>query len=464
MGKTITLKVSEDEMSILAHGRTTEALMQSTMAEVEEQLKLLRIKLQPDPEKWSSRIRENWNEDGEFEGVIIGQGTQVEEPRPARIDWARPFFTGGFAIDEKTGRVDYRRRTDQATVNEGDYLGEFVPQYDGQPGMTVYGKPIPIDRPKRLKVKAGLNTREEPGEQPGTRRFYATRRGRVRYTNGVLAVDDVWTIDGNVSLATGHIKHPGTVIVRGDVMAGYHIEAEGDVEVEGTVEATQIKCGGNLTVKGGISGGRGARIDAGGSVLATFINDFEVHAGADIVVEHEIVQSRVFSKGATGLPGGRIIGGHVMALAGLSVGTVGTENGTRTMISVAVHEPMTEEIRELHRQRRALEANKHKIQKAVDDARRQQDKLKARQREAMTELLARMSEMDTEIRELEEQAEATQQEYFDRAKPQILVRGIVHPESVVRVRETARRIGETLHGPMRVTINKGNLRFMRWDV
>ena len=84
-------------------------------------------------------------------------------------------------------------------------------------------------------------------------------------------MDEVYHVPGNVDIETGHIKHPGAVLVDGDVLAGARVEADGDIEVRGTVEASYIHTGGSLTVHGGIAGMGEGTVKAAGSVYAKYI-------------------------------------------------------------------------------------------------------------------------------------------------------------------------------------------------
>ena len=113
----------------------------------------------------------------------------------------------------------------------------------------MFGKLIPPAAPEPAVVRAGAGVRAEP--RGDLTCFYAARAGRFRWEDDTIHVDDVYVVQGNVGLATGHVNHPGTVIVHGDVQAGAQLLAGGDVEIKGAIECANVQTGGNLVVEGG---------------------------------------------------------------------------------------------------------------------------------------------------------------------------------------------------------------------
>jgi uncharacterized protein (DUF342 family) len=248
-----TLSVSEDTLAVRLDYDPGSSDPSNLLNRIEEELKTLRILPLPTRVFLEKIISQGAQENKPIEGFIIAQGESPIPPKNGRIIWDKDFFSSAFAVDEKTGAIDYRCRSSQSVVGENQRLCRVKPPTSGTSGKNVFGKRIPVEHPDRIKMKAGANVREE--EHPKGLYFYAIAAGRVRWLDEVLAVDDVYTIEGDVGLETGDIIHPGAVLIEGDLLSGSQVEAEGDVKVHGTVEAATIKAGGNLTVRGGISGG-----------------------------------------------------------------------------------------------------------------------------------------------------------------------------------------------------------------
>jgi uncharacterized protein (DUF342 family) len=97
-----------------------------------------------------------------------------------------------------------------------------------------------------------------------------------------------------------------------------------------------VECGGNLSVRYGILGQ--ARVVAGGTVRAKFVEYAEVQAGAAVWVSEGIVQSKVSAGGRIEVLGrhGSIVGGQVFARMSLSARHLGSAGRIRTTIAVGI--------------------------------------------------------------------------------------------------------------------------------
>ncbi|MCH7865430.1 MAG: DUF342 domain-containing protein, partial [Proteobacteria bacterium] len=212
--------------------------------------------------------------------------------------------------------IRFRSRLgDGASVEEGQHLATVSPPISGKEGKDVFGNRVKVRRAQKARIRTGKNVRKE-----GEWDYYADCAGRIRWEGHALHVDNVYTIPGDVDLKTGDVTHPGAVIVQKDVGEGAEIVADGDVEVYGIVEKATIKCGGSLTVRGGIVGGENCTIKVGGSLQALYIMDAHVEAVGDVEVEKEILQSVLTTDGNVLIPRGRIVGGRIAARSEVLVG------------------------------------------------------------------------------------------------------------------------------------------------
>ncbi len=63
-------------------------------------------------------------------------------------------------------------------------------------------------------------------------------------------------IQGDVGVETGNINFTGKVIVSGNVMSGYEIISNEDIEINGIVECATLKSKGDITIRQGVQGKR----------------------------------------------------------------------------------------------------------------------------------------------------------------------------------------------------------------
>jgi uncharacterized protein (DUF342 family) len=261
-------------------------------------------------------------------------GTPPEPSLPARLAWTREFFAEGWIVNEATDQIDFREKVENCSVHRNELLLRLYPEQEGKPGFDLHGNIIAVDKPEKLRVRAGKGVSQvDEGESTA---FYAELAGRVRFADNTLSVDEVYQVNGDVGLGTGNIRHTGSVTVTGDVLAGSVLEADGDIVIKGMIEAASITCGGSLTVAGGILGAPGKTIRALGDIEAKYIREADVAAEGDILVAKEVFHSRVRCRGTVLVPEGRIAGGEVIALRGIRCATAGAPGTQQTLLRAGI--------------------------------------------------------------------------------------------------------------------------------
>lgn len=260
----------------------------------------------------------------------IMMGVAPTPTRPGRVEWARDFFAQGWQEDEVTGAINFWEKLEHHAVNQGETLARLHNPVPGITGLNVFGHEIPVSQPEKIKMRAGKNVQAQPDEDGTT--YTATCDGHIRHIDNILSVDDVFVIQGNVSLETGNIHHTGTVIIHGDVSTGATVNADGDIMVKGLVEPCHLKCGGDLTVNGGIVGEDGYEIEIAGNLTARYITEANIKADGDVLVTNEVAHSTLMCNGQVKLPKGRITGGLTMGFQGISVAEAGSSGSTGTRL------------------------------------------------------------------------------------------------------------------------------------
>ncbi len=375
-------------------------------------------------------------------------------PKDGVLTWSKDFFSSDFMVDQKTGAVDYRHRAGHRTVEDGQILASLTYPEKGRPGLDVFGKPIPTRNPRRNMILVGENVRVE--EREDAVYFHSTSSGRIRWAAETLAVDNVYTIEGDVCMDTGHIDHPGELVINGDVLAGFKVQAHGNIEITGVVEPTDIRAGGNLTVHGGITGAESNSIKVEGSIETKYILDVNIEAGEDVAVKNEIIHSRVKTRGAVVMPTGRLIGGEISALGGVTVGQAGSDANVPTLIVAAEDHGLEEKLRLKEQDIASLEESFQKIHQTVDPL-MSQENLSSKQRELASKLLSNAAQMEKSIKQLRVEIEEIKVESHERADSRISIKNTMYPETTLRIRETARLISDTLRGPATAVLEKGKI-------
>lgn len=260
------------------------------------------------------------------------------------------------------GSVDFHEIGNVTSVTKGQILANIIPPKAGIGGQTVLGQFIPATNGKPAQIPRGKNT--EFGSDGKT--IIASIDGKLNYIDNKIHVLTVYEVNKNVDMSTGNIHFVGNVVVRGNVLTDFVIEATGNVEVHGVVEGATIKAGGDIILKRGIQGLHKGNLISGHDIIARYIEHCDVTAKNDIkceaVMECEINCGRVLEVGGRK---GLIVGGTVKAGKEIIAKTIGSQMAAVTDIQVGVDPTLRDTFKELKEKQRETEEELNKVRQAV---------------------------------------------------------------------------------------------------
>lgn len=349
---SIGFKVTKDRMHVLLSCDSDVLKLPGLFEQIATQLADRGIVFKPDREAFEQmRAEALESEAAQVTDFHLVSGQELVEPQDGRLEWSRDYFSMRYPVNPKTGEIDFKNRVGDPTVLGGDLVVKVFQAKPGRPGRDLYGVVSQVRSPVELRFIAANNVKWD--EEAGG--YRAVCGGRVSFRDHTLRVDPVLHIHGSVSTESGNVRHNGSVIVHGDVDAGYTVQATDDIEVRGMVYAAHVKCGGNLAIVGGVNGNSTATLEAGGSLHAKFILNSTVRARGEIVVEKEIYRSNVETGGEIRIPSGRIVGGEVVAARGITGGEAGSGSDPRTILAIRPDREIMAEIQKL--KKRVAEAS-----------------------------------------------------------------------------------------------------------
>jgi hypothetical protein len=246
-----------------------------------------------------------------------------------------------------------------------------------------------------------------------------------------------------------------------------HIKVDGDVTVDGTVEAATIEAGGSIIVKGGIVGqGGGKQRDSAPSAATP-----SLHAKADIrakyaenavliaeksvfieeaVIECDITALEYVTIGTKGRRKGYIMGGRVRATLGIKAEFLGGPGSRQARVMVGVNPLLQQRIEEKKQRIAALVKEEADLKKLIQFLADKPDRQDTMQKAENTLRRIQDSRADTFV---EERALTVDAELAEHAKVEIGVR--VHAGSTVNVGKASMFIPEdTSFGVFRLDQNQ----------
>ncbi|MDI6780638.1 MAG: FapA family protein [bacterium] len=265
--------------------------------------------------------------------VTIAEETLPVQGSPAQIEFKFRTHKRIVLTEDEYGRVDFKSLNLIENVKSGQILAVKTPPGDGIPGRLVNGKETLARPGTDIKMPIGRNIYLAANNT----QVRASMDGHVLLVGGKINVENTLIIPGNVDYSTGSIYFLGSVIVKGDVLDEFQVDATGDVLVHGCVGKCFISAGGSIAIGEGVKGKDTARLFAGQNVVAKYLEHAIVEAKEDVRVLEEILHSKVEAGNRVMLEGKRrgvIIGGLTRAGNEITTKELGCAAEVKTIVEV----------------------------------------------------------------------------------------------------------------------------------
>lgn len=297
-----------------------------------------------------------------LETIILAKGTLPVEGKDAEIVYH-------FSLEHRTkpkinedGSVDFHHLDMISSVKANDVVAEIIPEDKGTPGMNIYGVALPPKKVSRKIFRHGRNLEvSEDGKQ-----LISLVTGHITLEGDKVFVSTEYEVPADVNNSTGDIDFDGDVIVKGNVISGFKINASGKILVKGVVEGAELVAGGDIILERGILGMNKGLLVAGGNIASTFIENAKVRAGGDIDT-NAILHSDVTARGMIEVHGkkGYVIGGQVRAGSKIVSKIIGSEMGANTIVSVGTDPDLISSINVLKNKIVQYRQDKDKLMQVV---------------------------------------------------------------------------------------------------
>lgn len=442
-GALFDLKVSEDKMTVHLTCQIETVQADDFAAHLKLRLEKMKVTA-PLDETLINDARTRAAADGQLVNFPIVRGTAPVLPVNGRLEWTGDYFTSGYYIDPVTHKIDFHQKIENRAVQKDQLVVKVIPAQPGKDGRDVFGQAIKVPPAAEARLRGGPHVVWDDTAKG----YRAACDGRVRLVGETLDIDEVMHIHGDVGKDTGNIAHNGQLVVDGNVESEFKIEATGNIEVKGLIYACDVTCGGNLIVHGGMNGNAGKRVTVKGDIIAKYILNATVECAGSINIQTEIFQSNIKCSGEVNCSDGRIVGGEIFAVKGITVGETGSKGNVKTSLVVGVDSSLLNEIRE-HSD--IIDRQKDIIKKLTAVYKRLKSSwatLTPAQKEGITEMSFNIAEAEEDIREREEKSKELRKQAYANRDAQIVILRMVYPGASLRVADTQTGVAETLLGPV----------------
>ncbi len=279
--------------------------------------------------------------------LLAAKGLKSRNGKDAYIDYKVRLDKSSVKFEEdESGKVDFKNLELLENVVVGQLLCVKIPAEEGIPGRTVKNRILSAKSGKDVHLYHGKGTiLSEDGSE-----LTAEINGQVVFKGGRISIEEIFVVNGDVSLETGNILFLGSVVITGSVQDNFVVKSAGNVEIKGTVQKAYIEAEGDIIIHQGISGREDAKVEStGGSVFAKFVQGANVIAEKDVIVPEGILHSkidagnRVYSMGKRA----KITGGIIRAGNEVNARYLGAEVSTNTEIRVGINPKVLQQLAEI---------------------------------------------------------------------------------------------------------------------
>jgi len=383
-----------------------------------------------------------------FANQPVAEGRQPQADTQKRVVFNVHVATGKAVSIREDGRADFRAQDRITRIRKGELIATVRPRDPlAEDGWDVTGKPIAPPPEARVPLKAGRGI-SEVVQPDGSIQFRSDTTGELVLEGQVLSASQAYTVEGDVSMATGNIRFPGLVRIGGSVRSGFSVVAEGALEIGGSVEGALLSADGNIAVGQGIKGEGKAVLRSKRNIEGLFAEQAVLLAIGDVHLYGPCVRCQVKCNGMLKLDSekGTLVAGEVHASRGLEVQNIGSPGGARTLVSFGQDFLIKDQI---EREERELTA----LRKRVTDLDAAMSVQEKRLAPASAALLARAREQKVQALKLIEQRAMrliTLRDRYDEHVPsEVFIRGTLYPGAVL---ESHGRRYETLTEKRMITL------------
>ncbi len=295
--------------------------------------------------------------------VKIAQGEYPIAGEDARLEYHFDTSTETKLLESEDGKIDFRELSLIKNTKEGQPLVTMVPATAGMPGKNIRGEEVKPKEGKKLQMPKGKNVViSDDGLQ-----LISSIDGEIKVIDDKVNVFSIYMVPGNVDNSTGNIRFIGKVIVKGNVLTGFSIEADGDVEVFGVVEGAKIVSKQNIILHRGIQGMNKGELYCDGDLAAKFIEnsiiDVKGNIKSDAIMHsHVVCGKKLEVSGKKGL----LVGGSFKVADEIKAKVIGSHMATVTELEVGVNPEMRKKYDLIKQDRKNITENLEKVTQAVD--------------------------------------------------------------------------------------------------
>ncbi|KGX88612.1 DUF342 domain-containing protein [Pontibacillus marinus] len=385
--------------------------------------------------------------------VVVARGELPQKGKDGEVHYVKELSTSLQRDDQE--QINFRDVMRIPTVHEGDKLLEIKKPQQGTPGLNVCGEVVQPSPGKPVKLRAGTNVKWSAEDQS----MYADINGQISLGEQVIHIYPEYEVTGDIDMSVGNLDFVGTIVIRGNVPSGYTIKAKGDVKVYGLVEGASIIADGSVHISEGVAATHKGGIYAGLDVRAGYLNQANVEAGRDILIENSIVHSQCVAREHIYCQNGNVIGGALSAGLTIEAKDIGNRMNTPTELYFGVNKKVYEKEKALESRKESLTDSLQKLEligKKLRQKQQQSGTLSGQERVTLLRQRNSYQQSEQELKEIEATLTDLKQAYTELNETYLSVNGTLYTNTDVTFGKYKRKMNQT-HKNVKVYYDNGEI-------
>lgn len=357
-------------------------------------------------------------------------------------------------------KLSYYDRCTFHIVQIGDRIGRIYPPEPAQDGRDVLGHTLPAKTGKAAKLVVDDSILQQAD---GT--LIAQQEGVLLREPGMARIVKHIHINDYVDFSTGNLDFDGDITIEKGVRDCFIVKATGNIEVKGLIEAATIDAGKNLIASGGFAGRERGNVHTGGNLTARYLDNIQGYVKQDLCIAREVINCDLTIEGRVDSPNGAIIGGRIVPIGEVLVGTLGSAAGIATELVIGSVPTLHPHAKTLARMLDQLTVDAERLQneKDVIDKNSTKGRMTATDKERETEIIFELSCINAILVKVQRTLDQVRATIDKRRRVDVIVNKEAHPGTMIVLDQRCYRLHETLHGPVRFYLTGKQFVYRRGD-
>lgn len=357
-------------------------------------------------------------------------------------------------VEDEHGVVDFKNLGLINNITAGTPIAEISFPTDGEPGMDITGRPVPqkVGTPAKYNVGAGTQLVNNDTQ------IVASINGNLVYKNGAFVVEEKIVINGDVDVSSGNIDFIGDITIKGGVFEGFRVVSKRNITIMGLVTSAEIIADGDVVVKGGVIN---SKVVSHANVKVGFCENSDITADGN-VESPSFVGGEIFaSEKIIASNKGVMVGGKYTALNGVEASVIGSENYTKTLVTLGNNAVLSEEREKLEKENSQMEDQADQLGKILltlsEYAKKgklppDREQMQTDARRNRLRLLNQMRANKKRISEIDEALQLTQNLF-------VAVKRMIYPGVTLRINSSVLKVN-SVENRVRATVQGGDIVFV----